>query len=150
MRCVFPSDAVQKPSVSCKVNKTTESTTLQCSVPDPQSVTYRWTTAHSDSDQHLGPQLQISRDQEPDSVYTCTVSNPVSRKNTSVTLRACGTDKSALKTILIGILVSTAVIVLIAVIICLLQRRTGLRYEARKIRIRRTHKTSKSKKMFYC
>lgn len=135
-------DAVQKPSVSCKVNKTTESTTLRCSVPDPQSVSYRWTTAQSDTDQHLGPQLQISSDQQPDSVYTCTVSNPVSRSNTSVTLRACGTDNSVMKNILIGLLVIAAVTLMIAVIICILQRRTGLRYAARKIRIRRTPKTT--------
>nr|XP_021334477.1 CD48 antigen isoform X2 [Danio rerio] len=135
-------DAVQKPSVSCKVNKTTESTTLRCSVPDPQSVSYRWTTEQSDSDQHLGPQLQISSDQQSDSVYTCTVSNPVSWSNTSVTLRACGTDNSVLKNILIGLLVITALIIMIAVIICLLQRSTGLTYAARKIRIRRTPKTT--------
>lgn len=84
---LFPSDAVQEPNVTCKLNKL--SRTLFCSVSSQFNVSYEWTG--SGSAPQSGQELQISKEEKPDSVYTCTVKNEVSKKSSSFTVKDCDT-----------------------------------------------------------
>ncbi|XP_050957016.1 uncharacterized protein si:dkey-11f4.14 isoform X7 [Labeo rohita] len=81
-------DAVQEPSVTCKLNTSTK--ILFCSVSSQIQVTYEWTG--SDLIKHSGQEFPVSKEEKPDSVFTCTVKNEVSRKNTSFALKDCPID----------------------------------------------------------
>uniref|UniRef100_A0A673I9H2 Ig-like domain-containing protein n=1 Tax=Sinocyclocheilus rhinocerous TaxID=307959 RepID=A0A673I9H2_9TELE len=86
---MFPSDAVQEPIVTCKLNMITESKTLFCSASSKFQISFEWTG--SNSIQHSGQELHISKEEKPGSVSTCAVKNEVSQKNTSFTLKDCNT-----------------------------------------------------------
>uniref|UniRef100_A0A8C2PX28 Ig-like domain-containing protein n=1 Tax=Cyprinus carpio TaxID=7962 RepID=A0A8C2PX28_CYPCA len=83
-------DAVQEPIVTCKLNMITESKTLFCSASSKFKITFEW--IGSNSLPHSGQELHISKEEKTDSVFTCTVKNEVSQKNTSFTLKDCNTD----------------------------------------------------------
>uniref|UniRef100_A0A8C1YLF0 Ig-like domain-containing protein n=1 Tax=Cyprinus carpio TaxID=7962 RepID=A0A8C1YLF0_CYPCA len=85
-------DAVQEPIVTCKLNMITESKTLFCSASSKFKITFEW--IGSNSIPHSGQELHISKEEKTDSVFTCTVKNEVSQKNTSFTLKDCNTDES--------------------------------------------------------
>ncbi|XP_059417486.1 uncharacterized protein LOC132152694 [Carassius carassius] len=82
-------DALQEPVVTCKLNMTTESKTLFCSASSNSTISFERTG--SNSTQHSEQELHISKEEKPDSVFTCTVKNEVSQKNTSFTLKDCNT-----------------------------------------------------------
>ncbi|XP_048048688.1 SLAM family member 5 isoform X2 [Megalobrama amblycephala] len=82
-------DAVQEPNVTCKLNKL--SRTLLCSVSSQFKISYEWTG--SGSAPQSGQELQISKEEKPDSVYTCTVKNEVSQKSSSFTVKDCDTEE---------------------------------------------------------
>ncbi|XP_077096234.1 lymphocyte function-associated antigen 3 [Siphateles boraxobius] len=82
-------DAVQEPNVTCNLNNISRA--LFCSVSSQSPVTYEWTG--SSSALRFGQELQISREEKPDSVYTCTVKNEVSQRSSSFSLKHCDTDE---------------------------------------------------------
>ncbi|KAL1268247.1 hypothetical protein QQF64_033610 [Cirrhinus molitorella] len=83
-------DAVQEPAVTCKLNNITKSKTLFCSVSAQIQASYEWTG--SNLVQHSGQELPISKEEKPDSIFTCTVKNEVSQKKASFPLKDCPTD----------------------------------------------------------
>ncbi|XP_016424107.1 twitchin-like [Sinocyclocheilus rhinocerous] len=66
-------DAVQEPIVTCKLNMITESKTLFCSASSKFQISFEWTG--SNSIQHSGQELHISKEEKPGSVSTCAVKN---------------------------------------------------------------------------
>ncbi|XP_051564897.1 protein PFC0760c-like isoform X2 [Myxocyprinus asiaticus] len=103
-------DAVPEPSVTCKVNRTTELKSLFCSVDSQFPATYEWigSNAAHQSEQ----ELHIGKEENPDSVYTCIVKNQVSHKKNSFTLKDCNTDGSKL-----ALKISLPIIIIIIIII---------------------------------
>ncbi|XP_056124453.1 SLAM family member 5 [Rhinichthys klamathensis goyatoka] len=79
-------ESVPEPVVTC--HRTNISRALLCSVSSRSRVSYAWTG----SAQQSGPELQLSGEEEPDSVYTCTVRNEVSQRSSSFSLKHCHTD----------------------------------------------------------
>lgn len=53
------------------------------------NVSYEWTGPGAA--QQSGQELHISKEEKPDSVYTCTVKNEVSQKSSSFTVKDCDT-----------------------------------------------------------
>ncbi|XP_067265080.1 lymphocyte function-associated antigen 3-like [Chanodichthys erythropterus] len=118
-------DAVQEPNVTCKLNKL--SRTLLCSVSSQFNVSYGWTG--SGSAPQSGQELQISKEEKPDSVYTCTVKNEVSQKSSSFTVKDCDTDEpQSYQNIIISVATSVIIAVFVGIIvvaICFIQQRRG-------------------------
>ncbi|XP_051998929.1 uncharacterized protein LOC127655265 isoform X13 [Xyrauchen texanus] len=106
-------DAVPEPSVTCKVNHTTELKSLFCSVDSQFPAAYEW--IGSNAAHQPGQELYISKEENPDTVYTCTVKNQVSQKSNSLSLKECNTDGSqlALKNNLLIIIVVVVVVVVV-------------------------------------
>lgn len=106
-------DAVPEPIVTCKLNNISRA--LLCSVSSQSHVSYEWTG--SSSAERFGPELLISREETPDSVYTCTVKNEVSQKKTSFSLKHCDTadEPQSDQNIILAVAVSFAVLAIIAV-----------------------------------
>ncbi|XP_051763076.1 SLAM family member 5 [Ctenopharyngodon idella] len=111
-------DAVQEPNVTCKLNNI--SRTLSCSVSSQFNVSYEWTGPGAA--QQSGQELHISKEEKPDSVYTCTVKNEVSQKSSSFTVKDCDTDEppseqniilpvilAAIATVILGIVAPVAI-----------------------------------------
>ncbi|XP_051565787.1 CD48 antigen-like isoform X2 [Myxocyprinus asiaticus] len=86
-------DPVPEPKVTCELNRTAESRTLFCSVDSQFPATYEW--SGSNAAQQSGQELNISKEENLDSAYTCTVKNQVSQKNTSFILKECNTAEDA-------------------------------------------------------
>ncbi|XP_061090158.1 lymphocyte function-associated antigen 3-like [Conger conger] len=78
-------DAVDKPTVTCQVNRT--SVTLLCSGDDRPATQYRWEGPAIEP--QPGPQLKIEAAETSDSVYTCVLNNPVSESRTELPLKSC-------------------------------------------------------------
>ncbi|XP_057192859.1 uncharacterized protein DDB_G0290301 isoform X2 [Triplophysa rosa] len=102
-------DGVPEPQVTCELNSSSQSRQLFCSMPDEIMVTYTWTGP----DVLLaGQTLEIDKDEPSDSVYICTVKNPVSQKSNSIILKDCITDGFNLHPIIIPLV--TIGVILIA------------------------------------
>ncbi|XP_058644130.1 uncharacterized protein si:dkey-11f4.14 isoform X1 [Onychostoma macrolepis] len=114
-------DAVQQPNVTCILNNITESKTLFCSVSSQFQTTFEWTG--SNSIQHSGQELHISKEEKPDSVFTCTVKNEVSQKSTSFALKDCLTDENIILPVILAIIGAIALIVVITVVFYFICRR---------------------------
>ncbi|XP_026074249.1 uncharacterized protein si:dkey-11f4.14 [Carassius auratus] len=119
-------EALQEPVVTCKL--TTESKTLFCSASSNSKISFEWTG--SNSTQHSKQELNISKEEKPEAVFTCTVKNEVSQKNTSFTLKDCNKDElydpqKDMKTMLPDIFVIIGAIILgiAAVFICLIYKK---------------------------
>ncbi|XP_016396764.1 twitchin [Sinocyclocheilus rhinocerous] len=106
-------DAVQEPNVTCILNNITESKTLFCSVSSQFQTTFEWTG--SNSIQHSGQELHISKEEKPDSVFTCTVKNEVSLKSTSFALKDCLTDENIILPVILAIIGAIIVVITMAV-----------------------------------
>lgn len=81
-------DTVPEPKVTCKeADPESEVTTLQCGVDSGTPVRYRWRgpTVYD----HPGSELQLGKQEDRDSVYTCLVKNEISEKYVTFTLRDC-------------------------------------------------------------
>ncbi|KAJ8283122.1 hypothetical protein COCON_G00056410 [Conger conger] len=78
-------DAVDKPTVTCQVNRT--SVTLLCSGDDRPATQYRWEGPAIEP--QPGPQLKIEAAETSDSVYTCVLNNPVSESRTELPVKSC-------------------------------------------------------------
>uniref|UniRef100_A0A8C1IPZ2 Si:dkey-11f4.14 n=1 Tax=Cyprinus carpio TaxID=7962 RepID=A0A8C1IPZ2_CYPCA len=116
-------DAVQEPNVTCILNNITESKTLFCSVSSQFQTTFEWTG--SNSIQHSGQELHISKKEKPDSVFTCTVKNEVSQKSTSFALKDCLTDGNIILPVILAIIVTIAVVIIMAVAFYFICQRRG-------------------------
>ncbi|KAJ8283120.1 hypothetical protein COCON_G00056390 [Conger conger] len=81
----FEFDAVDKPTVTCQVNRT--SVTLLCSGDDRPATQYRWEGPAIEP--QPGPQLKIEAAETSDSVYTCVLNNPVSESRTELPVKSC-------------------------------------------------------------
>ncbi|XP_016318391.1 uncharacterized protein LOC107670330 [Sinocyclocheilus anshuiensis] len=120
-------DAVQEPNVTCILNNITESKILFCSVSSQFQTTFEWTG--SNSIQHSGQELHISKEEKPDSVFTCTVKNEVSLKSTSFALKDCLTDENINLPVILAIICAIIGVITMAVafyFIC--QRRNKAKY----------------------
>ncbi|XP_051565785.1 uncharacterized protein LOC127447765 isoform X1 [Myxocyprinus asiaticus] len=117
-------DPVPEPKVTCELNRTAESRTLFCSVDSQFPATYEW--SGSNAAQQSGQELNISKEENLDSAYTCTVKNQVSQKNTSFILKECNTDGSQLNLIII-IIIIIIISVIIAVAIYFVKKRNKVK-----------------------
>lgn len=84
----FSSDGVPEPQVTCELNSSSQSRHLLCSVTDEINVMYTWTGPDG---LQSGQTLEIDEDEPSESLYICTVKNPVSQKNNSIILKDCST-----------------------------------------------------------
>ncbi|XP_052461545.1 CD48 antigen-like [Carassius gibelio] len=114
-------DALQEPVVTCKLM--TESKTLFCSASSNSTISFEWTG--SNSIQHSKQELNISKEEKPDAVFTCTVKNEVSQKNTSFTLKDCNTDdpQSDMNTMLSLVIIGAIILGIAAVFIYLIHKK---------------------------
>uniref|UniRef100_UPI001A982CFE signaling lymphocytic activation molecule-like n=1 Tax=Gasterosteus aculeatus aculeatus TaxID=481459 RepID=UPI001A982CFE len=102
-------DKVSRPTISCKMNdggSLNVSGELVCSAEPQPSLKFEWGAR---GNVQLGPQLQIPLgDEHDDEVYSCSVSNQLSKETTTFTAKDCYPEGS-----------SSAVPITIAVIIVL-------------------------------
>ncbi|XP_035533166.1 uncharacterized protein LOC118339567, partial [Morone saxatilis] len=90
-------DKVANPTISCKMNNgSIISGTLMCSAEPrhpPSLMKFEWS---SSGDVQPGPQLTINLGEKlDDEVYTCSVSNPLSKETATFTAKDCYPDKSS-------------------------------------------------------
>lgn len=86
--CFVFVDTVPEPKVTCKeTDPKSERTTLLCSVDSDTPVSYRW-RGPTVYDQP-GSELQLGKQEDLDSVFTCLVKNEISEKSATSTIRDC-------------------------------------------------------------
>ncbi|XP_027020373.2 uncharacterized protein LOC113654420 isoform X2 [Tachysurus fulvidraco] len=74
-------DPLTKPEVTCEQNG--QNITLKCSLVPPVEAKFKWTGPNGFS--HVGDSVQISRNENDDSIYYCTVENALGEKATKST-----------------------------------------------------------------
>ncbi|KAL2081583.1 hypothetical protein ACEWY4_023436 [Coilia grayii] len=113
-------ESVPQPRVTCKQeDPESEVATLLCSVDLDTPVRYRWRgpTVYD----HPGPELQLDRQKDTDSVFTCLVKNEVSEKQTTFSLRDCqpgGVASGIIAVIALAAICVLFMLILIPLLIC--------------------------------
>ncbi|XP_058248809.1 uncharacterized protein LOC131354795 [Hemibagrus wyckioides] len=87
-RMIIVIDPVPEPKVTCEQNEL--DIRLLCSVNPPMQAEFTWSGPNGFS--HVGNSVNITRNQNDDSIYYCTAKNKVSQKEAEFKLKDCVSD----------------------------------------------------------
>ncbi|XP_028847548.1 uncharacterized protein DDB_G0290685-like [Denticeps clupeoides] len=116
-------EAVTQPTVTCELTDDAHFA-LRCSIGNDAPAEYQWTGPKIHS--QPGSELQISKDENPESVFTCDVRNAVSAKSAQFTPKDCrqgGVSPGILALVVLFLLAATCILVVISVLLYKRRRR---------------------------